>query len=135
MLSVAECRAIPCQIYIINMYRVALSDSEVDHLYKGALNSQCGFCGALKFHWESINCCHSGKVSVPPVQAVPTTTHTFLTADTEEGHHFREHIRLCIQQFSRIGIFGGKCKHSTGLWPILLPNPWSDLPLVWSSPP
>ena len=46
------------------MYQVALSGFEVDRLYKGAINSHCGFCGVLQFHVESINFCHSGKVFI-----------------------------------------------------------------------
>ena len=64
------------------MYRVAFSGSEVDHLYEGAVNSHCGFCGVLYIHShkKSINCCHSRKVSLPPLWAVPTIIHTLLTA-------------------------------------------------------
>ena len=76
------------------MHQVALGGSEVDQLYKGAMNSQYGFCGALQFHGKSIKCCNRREVSVPPLQAIPTTVHTLLTADTEEGHNFHEHICL-----------------------------------------
>ena len=76
------------------MYRVALGDFQVDRLYKGAVDSQCGYCGALQFHGESINHRHSRKVSIRPLRAVPTTVHTLLIPDTEEGRHFRQHIRL-----------------------------------------
>ena len=91
-----------------------------------AVDHQCGYCGALQFHGESINCCHNGKVSIPPLQAVATTTHTLLCADTEEGCHFHEHIFL-YNSFSCICIYGGKYKHFTWLWPILLLHPRTDL--------
>ena len=50
---------------MLHQVHVALGGSHVDCLYNGAMDSQCGLCGALHIYRESINCCHSGKVSVP----------------------------------------------------------------------
>ena len=73
---------------------VARGGSHVDRLYIGAMDSQCSFCDAFQFRGESINCCHSGKVSFPTLRPIPVTIYNLLTADTEEARHFREHIRL-----------------------------------------
>ena len=75
-------------------HRLALGGSHLDRLYIGPMDSRCGFCGAFQFHGESVNCCHGGKVSLPPLHPVPVTLYNLLTLDTEEVHHFRSHIRL-----------------------------------------
>ena len=82
------------------MHQVALGGFEVDSFYKAAMSSQCEFCGAVQFHRESINCCHSGNGFIPPLKAVPNTIPTLLTLDTKEECHFREHICLYNSYFT-----------------------------------
>ena len=65
----------------------------MDRLYIGAMDSQCSFCDAVQFHRESINCCHGGKISLPPLCPIPVAIYNLLTADTK-ARHFHEHVRL-----------------------------------------
>ena len=75
-------------------YRAAIGSSHVERLYIGLMDIQCDYCSALQFHKESLNCCHGGKVSLLPLRAVPQRIFSLLTADTEEGRHFGENIRV-----------------------------------------
>ncbi|KAF2345653.1 hypothetical protein FHG87_023591 [Trinorchestia longiramus] len=49
--------------------------------YTGAMDVLCQFCGALRFQREQLNCCHNGKVSLPPLQEYPENLRLLFDAD------------------------------------------------------
>ncbi|KAF2356352.1 hypothetical protein FHG87_012894 [Trinorchestia longiramus] len=52
--------------------------------YTGAIDVRCQFCGALRFQREQLNCCHDGKVSLPPLQENPGNLRLLFDADGAE---------------------------------------------------
>ncbi|KAF2356072.1 Helitron helicase-like domain [Trinorchestia longiramus] len=61
--------------------------------YTGAMDVQCKFYGALRFQREQLNCCHNGKVLLPPLQEYPENLRLLFDADGAEGSNFRQNIR------------------------------------------
>ncbi|KAF2368082.1 hypothetical protein FHG87_001166 [Trinorchestia longiramus] len=61
--------------------------------YTGAMDVRCQFCEALRFQREQLNCCHNGKVSLPPLQEYPKNLRLLVVADSAEGSNFRQNIR------------------------------------------
>ncbi|KAF2355228.1 hypothetical protein FHG87_014016 [Trinorchestia longiramus] len=53
--------------------------------YTGAMDVRCQFCGALRFQIEQLNCCHNGKVSLPPLQEYPKNLRLLFDAYGAEG--------------------------------------------------
>ena len=43
----------------------------VDPFSVGKMEKECGFCGPLQFPNEKSNCCHKGKVVLPPLAPYP----------------------------------------------------------------
>ncbi|KAF2356757.1 hypothetical protein FHG87_012486 [Trinorchestia longiramus] len=56
--------------------------------YTGAMDVRCQFCGALRFQREQLNCCHNGKVSLPPLQEYPENLRLLFDANGAEGSAF-----------------------------------------------
>ena len=78
-------------------HQVALSGSHVNCFYNSAVHSQCGFYGALWFLVEPINCCHSGKVSIPLLHSVPSKIYTlFTTACFKKKCDSHPHGLICV---------------------------------------
>ncbi|KAF2368175.1 hypothetical protein FHG87_001061 [Trinorchestia longiramus] len=59
--------------------------------YTGAMDVRCQFCGALRFQREQLNCCHNGKVSLPPLQEYPENLRLLFDADDGRQHDDHEH--------------------------------------------
>ena len=57
------------------------------------MDVQYQYCGALRFEREQLNCCHNGKVSLPPLQEYPEILRLLFYADNAEGSNFRRNIR------------------------------------------
>ena len=57
------------------------------------MDVRCQYCGALRFEREQLNCCHNGKVSLPPLQEYPEILRLLFYADNAEGSNFRQNIR------------------------------------------
>lgn len=59
----------------------------------GKMDKECSFCHALHFAGENPNCCHKGKVTLPPLAPYPQELMQLLTQNTPESCNFRDHIR------------------------------------------
>ncbi|KAK7089794.1 hypothetical protein V1264_024238 [Littorina saxatilis] len=59
----------------------------------GKMNQMCSFCQAFHFLKENHNCCHKGKVQLPPLATYPQEIEQLLTRNTPQSLNFREHIR------------------------------------------
>ena len=68
--------------------------------YIGSLDVRCQFCGALRFQREQLNCCHNGKVSLPPLQEYPENLRLLFDADNAESSNFRHNIRKYNSAFA-----------------------------------
>ena len=53
----------------------------------------CQFCGAYHFRGEQLNCCHNGKVLLPPLPEYPPEFEQLLTSNNEQSRNFKENIR------------------------------------------
>ena len=58
----------------------------------GHMNIQCQNCQALCFPREALNCCHNGKVSLPPLSPYPQEMQDLLTKNNSQARNFRENI-------------------------------------------
>ncbi|KAF2356513.1 hypothetical protein FHG87_012733 [Trinorchestia longiramus] len=58
--------------------------------YTAAMDVRCQFCGTLRFQRERLNCCHNGKVSLPPLQENPENLRLLFDADGAEGSNSRQ---------------------------------------------
>ena len=61
-------------------------------LYVGPMTTQCEHCQALRFPRENLNCCHSGKVSLPALVEYPQPLKDFFTGTSSEARNFRDNI-------------------------------------------
>ena len=66
---------------------------QVDPFSIGTLTTKCSFCNALLFQKENHNCCHKGKVKLPPLAPYPTELKDLFTTDTPQAQNFRANIR------------------------------------------
>jgi len=55
----------------LHQYAARRPNADVHLLYTGAMDVICSFCEALRFPNERLNCCHSGKIALPPLQPYP----------------------------------------------------------------
>ena len=59
----------------------------------GRMDQECIHCEALTFPGKKLNCCHSGKVDMPPVTQYPEQLRGLLTANDATSRHFLDNIR------------------------------------------
>ncbi|KAF2345554.1 hypothetical protein FHG87_023690 [Trinorchestia longiramus] len=78
--------------------------------YTGAMDVRCQFCGALRFQREQLNCCHNGKVLLPPLQEYPENLRLLFDADGAEGSNFLCYIICCHTTFPSDAT---QCCHTT----------------------
>ncbi|XP_014674663.1 PREDICTED: uncharacterized protein LOC106814819 [Priapulus caudatus] len=57
------------------------------------MTTPCSFCNALLFPNENHNCCHKGKVQLPPSPPYPTELKDLFTTSTPQARNFRANIR------------------------------------------
>jgi hypothetical protein len=57
------------------------------------MDNACNHCNALHFKGENINCCHSGKVDLPPLAPYPAEFRAMLTSNDADSKHFLDSIR------------------------------------------
>lgn len=69
-------------------------------LYVGPMTTQCEHCQALRFPRENLNCCHSGKVSLPALVEYPQSLKDLFTGTSSEARNFRDNIRHYNSAFS-----------------------------------
>ena len=86
------------------------------HFYVGEMNVICRHCQALRFPRESLNCCHNGKVSLPPLQEHPVIFRQFFYGDNREASNFRNKIRRYNSAFA-FASFGANMKPPPGRGP------------------
>ena len=84
--------------------------------YIGSLDVRCQFCGALRFQREQLNCCHNGKVSLPPLQDYPEDLRLLFDADNAESSNFRHNIRKYNSAFA-FASFGANIRPPPGRGP------------------
>ena len=100
------------------LHRVASDGSYVDRLCNGVMDPQCGFCGALGFHRESINC--SWWESLHSSSMCCLYHNTNLTFSRHRGMSFLW-AYSSTQQFFGVFTYGYTYKHSTWMWPHTAP--------------
>jgi hypothetical protein len=66
---------------------------EVDLFSVGLMDKTCTFCHALRFKDEPSNCCHKGKIVLPPSPPYPPELKDLFTKNDAPSKNFREHIR------------------------------------------
>lgn len=69
-------------------------------IYVGPMTTQWEHCQALRFPRENLNCCHSGKVSLPALVEYPQPLKDLLTGPNSEARNFRDNIRHYNSAFS-----------------------------------
>ncbi|KAF2355516.1 hypothetical protein FHG87_013728 [Trinorchestia longiramus] len=84
--------------------------------YTGAMDVRCQFCGALRFQRERLNCCHNGKISLPPLQEYPENLRLLFDADGAEGSNFTQNIRNYNSAFA-FASFGANIRPPPGRGP------------------
>ena len=65
----------------------------------GLMDQKCPFCEAYRFIDEKLNCCHNGKVSLPPLFC-PDTLRNLYTQNDTESKTFRNNIRIYNNAFA-----------------------------------
>ena len=68
--------------------------------YIGKMSTTCEYCGALRFPQESLNCCHNGKVQLPPLSDYPDVLKDLLTGSSEQAKNFQTNIRKYNSAFA-----------------------------------
>ena len=76
----------------IMQHRPVIDVAEVVPLYVGALSHTCLHCRASRFPGEPLNCCHNGKVELPPLSPYPEEMEQLITS--------RENFRVNIRQYN-----------------------------------
>lgn len=82
----------------------------------GKMDVTCGFCGAHRFEKEKLNCCHNGKVMLPPLPDYPMEFKELLTSNSEQSKHFLGQIRQYNSAVS-FASFGAKLVSPPGRGP------------------
>ena len=89
------------------------NEHEIPVYYIGRMDVRCRFCGALRFQREQLNCCHNGKVSLPPLQEYPENLRLLFDADNAEGSNFSQNIRKYNSAFA-FASFGANIRPPPG---------------------
>lgn len=82
-------------------YDAAMSFRNISLLSIGEMDSQCNFCGAMKFkrEWPSM-CCANGKVKIEPFRDPPNYLKNLLDGNHTFSKHFLTNIRTYNNAFS-----------------------------------
>ena len=67
----------------------------VERFSLGPFDKKCEYCGAIRFknEFDETNCCHKGKVDLPPLDPYPDELKALLTYNDTESTHFLDNIR------------------------------------------
>ena len=76
----------------------------------------CPLCRALRFQSEPLNCCHNGKVNLPPLGVFPSALKSLFTDSTELATNFQRNIRQYNSAFS-FASFGAQMVQVPGRGP------------------
>ena len=68
--------------------------------YSGPMTTICPHCRSLRFRNEPLNCCHNGKVDIPPLSQYPVALHQLLTVRSPQATNFNENIRQYNSAFA-----------------------------------
>ncbi|XP_064631699.1 uncharacterized protein LOC135489987 [Lineus longissimus] len=82
----------------------------------GAMNTVCQFCEALRFKKEPLNCCHNGKINLPPLPQYPHQLEPLFTTNTAMTRNFLDNIRQYNSSVA-FASFGGNVVHLPGRGP------------------
>jgi hypothetical protein len=82
----------------------------------GAMSFQCQYCQAFRFYKEKLNCCHQGKIVLPPLTEYPDELkHYFINGDPI-ATNFRTNIRQYNSALA-FASFGANIKSPPGRGP------------------
>ena len=73
----------------------------------GKMDQKCIYCGALYFRGENVNCCHKGKVELPPLAPYPQEFRNLLTSHNAQSTHFQDQIRQYNSSMAFASFVGG----------------------------
>jgi hypothetical protein len=81
-------------------------DAAVEPYNIGQMNITCNYCGALRFRNEHFNCCHNGKVHLPPLQPYPEVLKNLFDGHDRDSISFLKNIRNynCAFSFASFGV-------------------------------
>ena len=89
---------------------------QVQPFYAGPMDITCTYCAALRFPKEKMNCCHSGKVALEPVQPYPHELRQLLTGSNAISRNFHDNIRQYNSAFA-FASFGAQLVPPAGRGP------------------
>ena len=69
-------------------YAARVFSPQVPEFSLGLMDVVCDFCLALRFRGEAKNCCHNGKVSLPPSLPYPTYLMPLFIANNSQSKNF-----------------------------------------------
>ncbi|KAF2350597.1 Porphobilinogen deaminase N-terminal, partial [Trinorchestia longiramus] len=98
------------------VHRMGWTDKISKIHYTGTMDVRCQFCGASRFQREQLNCCHNGKVLLPPLQGYPENLRLLFDADGAEGSNLRQNIRNYNSAFA-FASFGANIRPPPGRGP------------------
>lgn len=64
------------------------------------MSQSCEYCHALRFPQESLNCCHNGKVRLPPLSNYPDELKELILGSSVQAKNFRTNIRRYNSAFA-----------------------------------
>ena len=73
---------------------------DVESYYAGPMDKLCPHCHALRFQKKSFNCCHNGKIHLPPLFSYPDELKELLTSGDAASKNFLEFIRQYNSAFA-----------------------------------
>jgi len=82
----------------------------------GLMHELCEYCGALRFRRETRNCCHNGKVQLPPLSPYPEELNNLLCSGDEQSKNFQDNIRQYNSALS-FASFGAQVVYPPGRGP------------------
>ena len=68
--------------------------------YIGKMSTLCEYCGVLRFPQESLNCCHNGKVQLPPLSDYPQVLKDLLLDSSVQAKNYQTNIRKYNSAFA-----------------------------------
>ncbi|XP_064643098.1 uncharacterized protein LOC135497266 [Lineus longissimus] len=90
--------------------------SQIETFRLGPMSETCKDCAALRFSSENFNCCHNGKVSLPPLPPYPPELQNLFMANDAQSKNFMENIRQYNSSVS-FASFGGHVVRPSGRGP------------------
>ena len=100
----------------VRQHRYNVNEGRPLRYYIGEMNIVCHHCQALRFSSEPLNCCHNGKVSLPPLNEYPAILRQLFDEENHEAVNFRKNIRNYNSAFA-LASFGANIRPPPGRGP------------------